>query len=117
MAALALLLMSLAPTVSHALQGRNAKDWVQVCSTQGAQSISAFADAEGRSSAPQPAAEHPFEHCPYCSLQAGTVGLPAASIAVVLLALRDQAPRLFFTAPRTLHVWLAARPRGPPRLV
>ena len=115
-AAMAILLMALAPTISHALQGQSARDWALVCSTQGAKWISASGDAEDRSSAPQPASVHAFEHCPYCSLHAGTVGLPPAGGSVVLLSLSDRVPRLFLTAHRPLHAWLAAQPRGPPRL-
>jgi hypothetical protein len=113
---MAILLMALAPTISHALQGQSAKDWALVCSTQGAKWISASGDAADSSSAPQPASVHAFEHCPYCSLHAGTVGLPPVSCTVVLLSLPDPHPCLFLTAHRTLHAWLAAQPRGPPRL-
>jgi hypothetical protein len=110
-AALAILLASLAPALSHALASATGFTWIEICTTQGSKWIKTGEDG----SEPGPASAHVLDHCPYCSLHAPTLGLPpAAHWAHLPLRLSHEVPLPFLTAPRTLHAWVSAQPRAPP---
>lgn len=110
-AALALQLALLAPSLSHALADRAAGEWTDVCTAQGLLSIEAAAGhSEGA-----PSDAHVLEQCPCCLLQAQLWGLPSADTPAVQpqrsvgsVASRDLA------APRTRSVRVRAQPRAPP---
>jgi hypothetical protein len=109
-AALALLLASLAPAVSHALASANGTNWIEICTTQGSKWIEAGKVGSERS----PASAHALD-CPYCPLHAPTLGLPPASqLEHLSLRLGHEVPLAFLSAPRTLHAWVSAQPRAPP---
>jgi hypothetical protein len=110
-AALAILLASLAPALSHALASATGTQWVEICTAQGSKWIKAGEDGSERS----PASAHVLDHCPYCSLHAPTLGLPPATpLARLPLRLSHKLPLAFLSAPRTLHAWVSAQPRAPP---
>lgn len=112
-AILAVLMAALAPAVSHALGTRSASSWVEICTAQGATWVQPAALADDDSSAP--AAAHTLDHCPYCSIHADTIGVPPASSGHLPdTALAHAPPAAFLAAPRTLHAWRSAQPRGPP---
>jgi Protein of unknown function (DUF2946) len=111
-AAVATVLMALAPAISHALQDQPSKSWIEICSTRGARWIAASADPAQSPLSPS----HVVDHCPCCSLQGSAAAPPPSLLVVALLGVHFEAPRLFLAAQRTLHAWLAAQPRGPPRL-
>jgi hypothetical protein len=110
-AALAILLASLAPALSHALASATGSNWIEICTTQGSNWIQTSDDgSEGA-----PASAHVLDHCPYCSLHAPTLGLPPASdLAQQPLRLSQEVPLAFLSAPHTLHAWVSAQPRAPP---
>lgn len=116
----AILGLSLAPTVSHALaQADGQNPWSEICTPQGMQML-ASADAVTGEPAPMPrlgdALTH-VEHCPFCGL-GGAQDVPPIS-ALAALALPDLAhatPLLFLLAPRPLFAWCSAQPRAPPAL-
>lgn len=109
-----MLLMSLMPTLSHLLQAQGPAGWAEVCSAQEAPrwgGMTRLGEAGGDAQTlPEPA----MAHCPYCTLHAPDLGLPPVQQAVLPASPRPGAPPLFFQAPRTLHAWRAAQPRGPP---
>ncbi|MBX3607361.1 MAG: DUF2946 domain-containing protein [Piscinibacter sp.] len=108
MAMLALLLMSLAPAVSHALGGT----WTEVCTAQG----SKWVRGEAKDAGDAPAALHGLEHCPLCSVHAPVLGLPpAVDLGVPAPETSIGVTPAFLAAPRTLHAWVSALPRAPPR--
>lgn len=110
-AALAILLASLAPALSHALASATGSNWIEICTTQGSKWIQAGEDGTERA----PASAHLLEHCPYCTLHAPVLGLPpAAALAHLPLQLSHAVPLAFLSAPRTLHAWVSAQPRAPP---
>jgi hypothetical protein len=110
-AVLAILLSSLAPSLSHALASGAGSNWVEICTTQGSKWIAAGEDGTERA----PASAHVLDHCPYCSLHAPTLGLPpVASLVHLPLRLAHEVPRAFLPAPRTQHAWVSAQPRAPP---
>ncbi len=110
-AALAILLASLAPSLSHAVASATGTNWIEVCTTQGSKWIAAGEDSSERA----PASAHVLEHCPYCSLHAPDLALPPANDSAQLSArLAYEFPLAFLAAPRTLHAWVSAQPRAPP---
>lgn len=62
-----------------------------------------------------PASHAAGEHCSACWL-AHPVALPPAPLTALPqpLLLVDEAPALFFSAPRRLHAWVSAPSRAPP---
>lgn len=113
-AVLAVLLMSLAPTVSHALGRASVEGWVEVCSAEGSRWV--LAEPAGAGGAPG-AVAHLLDHCPCCSSHAPTLGLPFAPGSTALGPdLSDEVPQAFLAAARTLFAWVGARSRAPPLL-
>lgn len=107
LAGLALLFAALAPAVSHALAAARGPGWTQVCSAHDAGGPQPGDDAAARLAA--------ATHCPCCSAELPTPGLPPAEQAdlpapaaagTVFTATDDTPPR---AAPR-LH----ASARAPP---
>ncbi len=112
-AALAILLASLAPSLSHALASASGAGWIEICTVQGSKWISA--DQAGSERAP--ASAHVADHCPYCSLHTPALGLPPADTSTGQPpSLAHEVPLAFLAAPRTLHAWVSAQPRAPPSL-
>jgi hypothetical protein len=110
-AALAILLASLAPSLSQALASSTGTNWIEVCTTQGSKWIAPSKDGSERA----PASAHALEHCAYCSLHAPDLGLPPADQASQRPSrLGLEVPSAFLAAPRTLHAWVRAQPRAPP---
>lgn len=117
----AIVMASLAPTLSHALGRTASANWVEICTTQGSKWLAlSTADAGDASETPGDApapALHPFEHCDYCSHHLQPLGLPPAALSVdPAPTLHEGPPAAFYSAPRTLHAWVRAQPRAPPIL-
>ncbi len=110
-AALAILLVSLAPALGQAWAAKGSS-WMEVCTAQGAK----WVQAGEQGSTPELPPGHLFDHCPYCSLHAPALGLPPpAGLVHQLLRLGTEVPTAFLAAPRSLHAWVSAQPRAPPR--
>ena len=102
-ALLAILFSALAPSISRAMSPASPFGYGEICS----------ADTVKKS--PTPAADHAMEHCPYCVTHGGTHALlPPVAASFAVIGGHDHYPPLFFSAPRPLHSWTAAKPRGPP---
>lgn len=111
-AALVILLVAVAPTLGQVLASATGSQWIEVCTVQGSKWIQA--DEDGTEGAPSSA--HLLEHCPYCTLHAPALGLPPASaLAHLPLQLSHAVPLAFLSAPHTLHAWVTAQSRAPPR--
>jgi len=131
-AACAILMASLAPAVSHAMemygsgaQASFAGTWTQICTVHGNRFVQLDDNATiiagkrlppSPTSSPSPASKlmH-LEHCPYCSLHADHPALPGAP--AVLPAAADSGrmlPALFLQARQTLFAWRGPQPRAPP---
>ncbi|MFO1273602.1 MAG: DUF2946 domain-containing protein [Rubrivivax sp.] len=112
-AALAILVGSLAPSLSFALGSANDSSWIVICTSQGSKWI----EDGSESTSPLKAAHHVFEHCAFCSTHAPALGLPP-SPALIPMPIEGHGdfPPAFYAAPRTLHAWMSARPRAPPHL-
>lgn len=113
-ACLAILMGSLAPVLTHAIERSPGHDWIEVCTTLGAQWIDTADDAR-QGATPEAPSEHAQQHCPCCASHAPTLGMPPASTVVLTMPrLRAGLPELFLQSPRTLHAWSTAQPRAPP---
>lgn len=110
-AALAILLAALAPSLSHALASATGVEWIEICTAQGSKWVAAGEDSPER----VPASAHVLDHCPCCSIHAPDLGLPPA-IDTAHQPSRQvhDVPLAFLAAPRTLHAWVSAQPRAPP---
>ncbi|MGC4075918.1 MAG: DUF2946 domain-containing protein [Rubrivivax sp.] len=112
-AALVILMASLAPSVSQALGFARSAAAVEICTAHGA----VWVDADtGDETGGAVSVGHLFEHCPFCSLHAPAMGLPPAPLALPgAPAGAEPLPRAFLAAARTPHAWVTAQPRAPPR--
>jgi hypothetical protein len=113
-AVLAILVMSLAPTVSHALAGAGTPFQSEVCSADGSSKFVAL--SRGAPKAPATDDGVAAAHCPYCVLHAHAAFLPSVPPAFVspgLAASTGRASGAMALHPRP--VWTSASPRGPPR--
>jgi hypothetical protein len=115
-AVIAVLMSSLAPSISHAFAAQASLQWLSICSAAGT--------ADQASGAPQDSKSGnkgmllSMEHCPYCSLHAPQLALPPAPVTLSPQAhTADAVPLAFLAAPRTLHAWVSAQPRAPPVLL
>ena len=114
MAVFAVLLVTLAPALSHALQSQPAQGWLEVCSSLGTRWVRAD-DAAAPAKAPP--GLHALEHCPYCSLNADLLGLPpGASVALAAPHGAGAVAPLFLHGPRSQYAWSPSQPRGPPAI-
>lgn len=118
-ACFAILMNALAPTISHAVNGKP-RSW-EICLNDGTRvtgvgelDYATFLAVTDRRKA-QPMDHLDMADCPYCLPHAGWVALPAAERALAFAldgaALR---PLLFYRSPQPLPGWPASHPRGPP---
>ncbi|MFL6718139.1 MAG: DUF2946 domain-containing protein [Burkholderiaceae bacterium] len=123
----AVLLASLAPSVSHALAASGWTGYLneaERCS-EGDEHASGHAapmhehDVHASHEAPasQSSADHAlhFEHCPFCFTHAGSFGTaPTAEFVTPLISGSAVLPLLFFHSPHPLFSWAAPQARAPP---
>jgi hypothetical protein len=115
-ACFAILLASLAPSISHALAAATAPGayWTEICSAAGLKSIKVESGKTSDSSSPAKHGLH-FENCPFCQTHADSLVLPPASALVPLVVSASfPLPSLFYQSPRPLFVWASAQSRAPP---
>ncbi|HEX7647463.1 MAG TPA: DUF2946 domain-containing protein [Noviherbaspirillum sp.] len=111
---MAILFAALAPSISHALAsaGKLSPIWAEICSAEGTK-VYKSDDAGGAAQEKNSSAA--FEHCPYCTLHAGFVGLPpTAGFTLPVFSASFPHPSLFYQAPRPLFIWAAAQSCAPP---
>jgi hypothetical protein len=117
-ACFAILLASLAPSISHAISSAKESSgfFGEICSADGAKSVKLGNSLDSKTSTPVQKSLH-FEHCPFCSSHAGAIGLPpSAGFQLPLLSGHSLKPTLFYQSPRPLFVWASAHSRAPPAL-
>jgi hypothetical protein len=123
----AVLLASLAPSISHALAAGGWTGYLsdtELCSEESEPAAEQAADAHEHdmhashdSPESQPTADHSlhFEHCPFCFTHAGSFGTPTTHEFVTPLAAGSPVlPPLFFQASHPLFAWAAPQARAPP---
>lgn len=112
-AVFAIMWISAAPAISHAIQARSGGIGIAICSSLGPKFVAA-ADLED----PQPTVPtslvNSLDHCPYCAANLGVDAPPPAAVAVVLLPLHFAAPQALFEPAYKRHAWHHAPSRAPP---
>ncbi len=115
-AVFAILLVSLAPSISHALAAANGNSeiWVEICSATGSRMVKLDDTALPDPGKPEPAASH-VANCLYCLTHVDSLApLPETRIVVPVLSLETDLPPLYFNSPRPLFIWAKGQPRAPP---
>ncbi|WP_034294489.1 DUF2946 domain-containing protein [Herbaspirillum sp. RV1423] len=115
-AILAMLMMALAPSISHALSA-SAQDrsggafWMEICSAFGKSPSAAAASGFPDSSEPKSLSAS----CPYCLMHADAT-LPPHDVAAggAILLISYFLPGLFYCSPQPLFAWTVASSRAPP---
>jgi hypothetical protein len=118
LACFAILLASLAPSISHALAAVDGSTSLfdEICTASGIKSVKPGDALKSKISSPAQNNLH-FEHCPFCSSHANTTGLPlSVEFQLPVLIGHDLRPVLFYQSPRSLFIWAAAQSRAPPSL-
>lgn len=114
LAAWAIMLGALAPTVTHwltHLQASNTLPGATICSSSAHKSSS----HKGTHKGTRPDASAHGSHCGFCLPHDGNQGLlPTVALTPPPGEQRVSEPTLFLHAPRTLHAWASAQPRAPP---
>ncbi|THF60841.1 DUF2946 domain-containing protein [Pseudothauera rhizosphaerae] len=117
-AAFAVMLAALAPTLTHALSwvsGAQVK-WTEVCTVAGVKLV-AVSDDGGDPAGSSDGGLNGLQvdHCPYCHPHAGSFALPPADVpALRVPAGGEPLPPLFLNASRPLFAWASIQPRAPP---
>ena len=116
-ALLAIVMLSVAPTVSKVLASEPAStNWVEVCTVEGTKWLSSsdFGLSVLPSHQRDPVQAHDHQSdCPFCSLQLAKFVPIASSSCDVQQALLPL-PLLFYKAPKPLFAWAHSRSRAPP---
>jgi hypothetical protein len=115
-ALLALALGTLAPTLTQAMVvGSDRAEWLEICGVSGTVWVKAdtgqMSDQLPGGSAPTSDAN---QHCTWCTLHAGSAGLPVVTGALYLPTRLIDFPHAFYHAPLTSTVWAPAQSRAPP---
>lgn len=109
----AVLMVSLAPTITRVFAADDAAAWNTICTSAGAQQIAADGDADGRRH--PPAGADPLGHCPYCSLHADSLPAPLVGPAWLQVILEGPpTPAARQPLPESRDAWPGAQPRAPP---
>jgi hypothetical protein len=116
-ALLAMLALALLPTLSHAwASARGGSVWAEVCTPQGVRLVALDGDGPSNDGGVPMSASAHLEHCPFCGSTPHAAPPPAQAAPAVPAAVALHVPPHFLHAPRTLHAWRSAQPRGPPSL-
>lgn len=112
---LAVFAATLLPTLAQALAAGQGSAWVEVCTVGGSRWVNAAEPGGPPPSDEAPASAHVVDKCPYCPLHlTGFVPVAASMGDAFGPELSHVLPCAFLEAPRTLHAWASAQPRGPP---
>lgn len=139
MACAAVLMASLAPSISHALAaaglsgvtsssariyaGTPSSHHLHQMSHDASLEDGTYSDemqiAEARQGSHSPrshSTEAHFEHCPFCFTHAGSFALPPATdlLRPAAVSNSDQFASLFYQSPVPLFIWTTAQSRAPP---
>ena len=123
----AILLSTLAPSISSAMAVRGASNgiWTEICSASNVASstnkvskkVFVKLSAGATETSDSTSDSHKAKHCPFCLPHAGNFALPPTLIPCVAVAAgHDAFPPLYYQAPSLLFSWVTANPRGPPQL-
>lgn len=108
--------LALLPTLAHAFAQARGQALTEICTPQGMKLVVDSGNQAAPADAAKSALGH-LDHCPFCATAAHAMAPPPAAPQLAPLPPTGaEAAPLFLQAPRTLHAWVAAHPRGPPAL-
>ena len=115
----AVLLATFAPTISNAIAAESKASWQEICSVQGIKYIPAVSGALSKVANNQPANQDGrmlhMEHCPYCFMHAGSVGIiQTTGLQFAAIDCSQDSPQLYSFSPQAALPWAASRSRAPP---
>lgn len=116
MACLAILLVSLAPSVIHAVESANkATTWTEICTSSGVKLVQ-VTDDQGSDPFAGPKHDEHYEDCPFCRIDIHAFATPPESVVILPSAARVRpAPHFLYDAPRHRPAVLIGHPsRAPP---
>jgi hypothetical protein len=118
LALLAMVSLALLPTLAQAFaQTRGGQALTEICTPQGMKLVVVDSGDQATPADAAKSALGHLDHCPFCAAAAHDMAPPPAAPELLLLpSTGAEAAPLFLQAPRTLHAWVAAHPRGPPAL-
>lgn len=117
-ACFAILMASLAPSISHAVAAGKSQPnaWMEICTVMGSKMVALDISQDMQTPAPVESMAH-LEHCPFCLNHAVSVGLPPPPDFVMPVISGDHVlPSLFYQSSRPLFAWAVAQPRAPPAI-
>ena len=110
----AILMGSLAPTLSLAMQTRSGALWAEICTSTGAKLVRVSPD-DGAPAPAMPGA-HAIAHCPSCCVFSPSMAPGPAFLFIPPARYLAREPlQAFPPAPRSLIAWHTVQPRAPPR--
>lgn len=113
LAALAMLMLALAPALTRALASVDTASWVPVCTADGLVQVQLLEDGQR---IPNPAEHVAQAECPYCALQAQVQVLPSSPLRLALPLRADgAAPPPAGALHRGASPWPPAQARAPPQ--
>jgi len=113
LAAAAVLLGALTPTLSLAVGGSGEGSWATVCSAAGEKRVRV--DASNTEPKPTPVGHGPLgPHCPYCSSHLAALVTPPVQATLVPRPVAEPAVVERSVVAPDGTVWLRRQPRGPP---
>ncbi|WP_151638601.1 MULTISPECIES: DUF2946 domain-containing protein [Noviherbaspirillum] len=116
MALLAILLVALAPSISHAFAAKSPSSpkTVEICTASGVKQVSVPYEGTLKPFSTVKHDQH-FEDCPFCRIHSDTPGPVPATVSAILNTVASfPRPFLFYQAPRPLFTWAPAQSRAPP---
>jgi hypothetical protein len=115
----AILLSSLAPSISHAIAAAKGvpDGWTEICTVGGAKLVKLDSGAPASKLPARDEKATHFEHCPFCLHQtAGLAPLPALAVSLPVLPDAQPHPALLHQTAPPKFSWAVAQPRAPPTL-
>jgi hypothetical protein len=113
-AMMAILMGSLAPTISQAIVNNNTVTGftAEICTTTGVKMTQAMGGTENADES-----KNIVNHCPYCVMH-GAYDLPVNNTLTFAKPEAHQLhPQLFYQSPKPLFAWVSLPSRAPPSLV
>jgi len=126
-AIVAILLNSLAPSISHIIASKNTLPWQQICTQNSIKLIASVIDGNnflsdtitksnpGQQNDNNQSGHLPMVDCGYCVTHAGSDSVFSKAFALTTTSITLRLfPALFYSSPDKLFIWAASNPRAPP---
>lgn len=114
-AAFAVVLAALMPTLAQASAGGGQMKWMEVCTVAGMKLVAVQDSDHPAGFGSDGSTILKVEHCPYCCSHAGSFALPPSATPLLVAPLATyRQPAFLPTAPKVLQRWGIFLSRAPP---